>query len=79
MRLVVPAVYEDGFLEAMAGFIDFFRKKHDCRVGCRDCRHCDDWAERALRLRDDHAAFAERVAAALERYESGGFRSVSGR
>ena len=64
---------------AMDGFLDFFQKKHDCRVGCRDCRYCDDWAEKALRFRDDHPAFARRVANALERYESGEFRSVSGR
>lgn len=64
---------------AMDGFIDFFQKKHDCRVGCRDCRYCDDWAAQALRFRDDHPAFAKRVATALERYESGEFRSVSGR
>ena len=64
---------------AMDGFIDFFQKKHDCRVGCRDCRYCDDWAASALRFADDHASFAKRVANALERYESGQFRTVSGR
>jgi collagenase-like PrtC family protease len=64
---------------AMDGFLSFFQKKHDCRVGCRDCRYCDEWAAKALRVRDDHADFAGRVATALERYESGQFRSVSGR
>jgi collagenase-like PrtC family protease len=64
---------------ALDGFIDFFHKKHDCRVGCRDCRYCDDWAARALRFADDHQAFAKRVASALERFETGEFRSVSGR
>jgi collagenase-like PrtC family protease len=64
---------------AMDGFIDFFQKKHDCRVGCRDCRYCDDWAESAVRFADDHAGFAKRVANALERFETGSFRTVSGR
>jgi collagenase-like PrtC family protease len=64
---------------AMDGFIDFFHKKHDCRVGCRDCRYCDDWAAGALRYADDHESFRKRVATALERFEAGEFRSVSGR
>ena len=64
---------------AMDGFIDFFHKKHDCRVGCRDCRYCDDWAARALRFADDHEAFSRRVGRALERFEAGEFRTVSGR
>jgi collagenase-like PrtC family protease len=64
---------------AMDGFIDFFHKKHDCRAGCRDCRYCDDWAARTLRYTEDHAPFAKRVASALERFETGEFRSVSGR
>ena len=64
---------------ALDGFLDFFHKKHDCRVGCRDCRYCDDWAEKALAFNDDHAAFAKRIDEALERFESGEFRTVSGR
>jgi len=64
---------------AMDGFIDFFQKKHDCRVGCRDCRYCDDWAAKALEFRDEHADFARRVAKALERFEAGEFRTASGR
>jgi collagenase-like PrtC family protease len=64
---------------AMDGFIEFFRKKHDCRVGCRDCRYCDDWAATALRFADDHGSFRARVGAAVERYEAGAFRTVSGR
>jgi collagenase-like PrtC family protease len=64
---------------AMDGFIEFFRKKHDCRAGCRDCRYCDDWAAGAVRLRDDHESFAKRVADSLERFEGGAFRTVAGR
>ncbi len=64
---------------ALDGFIDFFQKKHDCRVGCRDCRYCDDWAARALRSTDDHAAFAKRIDQAIERFETGEFRTVGGR
>ena len=64
---------------AMDGFIDFFHKKHDCRVGCRDCRYCDDWAVRALTFSADHASFTRRVTTAVERFEAGEFRTVSGR
>ena len=64
---------------AMDGFIDFFQKKHDCRVGCRDCRYCDDWAAKTLRFADGHAGFTKRVTTAIERFESGEFRMVSGR
>ncbi|HUE37853.1 MAG TPA: U32 family peptidase [Candidatus Binatia bacterium] len=64
---------------AMDGFIEFFHKKHDCRVGCRDCRYCDDWAANALCFSTDHDTFAARVRHALERFEAGEFRTVSGR
>ncbi len=64
---------------ALDGFIDFFHKKHDCRVGCRECRYCDDWAAKALRIEPDQDAFVKRVGGALERFETGEFRSVSGR
>lgn len=64
---------------ALDGFIDFFRKKHDCRVGCRDCRYCDDYAAQQARIEDTRDAFVERVDKAIARFESGAFRTVSGR
>ena len=64
---------------ALDGFVDFFQKKHDCRLGCRDCRYCDDWAARTLTFNPDHASFKRRVTTALERIEAGEFRMVSGR
>ena len=64
---------------SLDGFLEFFRKKHDCRVGCRDCRYCDDWAAGALARTDDHERFVKRVADSLERFESGAFRTVGGR
>jgi len=64
---------------ALDGFVEFFRKKHDCRLGCRDCRYCDDFAQGAVRREGDPAAFAERLERSLERYETGAFRSGSGR
>ena len=64
---------------ALDGFVEFFRKKHDCRVGCRDCRYCDDWTAAAARIAPDHAEFVERVGAAVERFESGEYRTVGGR
>lgn len=64
---------------AMDGFLEFFRKKHDCRAGCRDCRYCDDWAATAVRFRDDHESFTKRVEESLERFEVGSFRTLAGR
>jgi len=64
---------------ALDGFIDFFEKKHDCRIGCRDCRYCDDYAARVATPEDGRDAFVARVDRAIERFESGAFRTVSGR
>lgn len=63
---------------ALDGFVEFFRKKHDCRLGCRDCRYCDDWAEGAVSGRSAAPAFAGRLERHLERIEAGSFRSSSG-
>ncbi|HXZ82402.1 MAG TPA: U32 family peptidase [Acidimicrobiales bacterium] len=60
------------------GFIDFFAKKHDCRIGCRDCRYCDDYAAAHLRPEDDRDAFVRRLGRAIERFEAGAFRTLSG-
>jgi collagenase-like PrtC family protease len=46
---------------ALDGFIDFFHKKHDCRLGCRDCHYCDDWAVRAARYESDPLAYSGRI------------------
>ena len=64
---------------ALDGFMDYFEKKHDCRAGCRDCRYCDDWAAKAVQFRLDHPSFSKRVADSLDRFESGEFRTTSGR
>jgi collagenase-like PrtC family protease len=64
---------------ALDGFIDYFHKKHDCRVGCRECRYCDEWADAAQRTDGDRAAFLMRLGKAIDRFESGAFRTVSGR
>jgi hypothetical protein len=60
------------------GFIDFFHKKHDCRLGCRDCHYCDDWVERAVDFEGDAPAYSGRITRTLERYEQGAFRHRSG-
>ncbi|HVP30426.1 MAG TPA: U32 family peptidase [Myxococcota bacterium] len=64
---------------ALDGFVQYFRRKHDCRLGCRDCTYCDEFAERVLRREGDPRAFADRLERSLERLESGAFRSASGR
>ncbi len=64
---------------ALDGFAEFFRKKHDCRAGCRDCRYCDEQAELAVRSRGDAPRFTRRLERHLERYESGAFRTAGGR
>jgi hypothetical protein len=64
---------------ALDGFIDYFQKKHDCRVGCRDCRYCDDWAARAMSTTADGPGFVKRVGKALEKFESGEYRTLGGR
>jgi collagenase-like PrtC family protease len=63
---------------ALDGFAEFFKKKHDCRVGCRDCRYCDDYAAERLRVESGRDRFTNRVAKALAQFESGGFRTLSG-
>lgn len=32
------------------GFLGYF-KTHDCAMGCRECRHCDDIAEKSIKTR----------------------------
>ncbi len=63
---------------ALDGFVEFFKKKHDCRTGCRDCRYCDDYASARLTVEDAREAFVSRVGKAIEKFEGGGFRTVSG-
>jgi collagenase-like PrtC family protease len=63
---------------ALDGFVEFFRKKHDCRAGCRDCRYCDDYAAERITAEDGRDSFVNRVGKAIARFESGGFRTVSG-
>ena len=60
------------------GFLDFFAKKFDCRLGCRDCHYCDDWVDRAVRFEGDSLAYSGRITRTLERYEQGAFRHRSG-
>jgi collagenase-like PrtC family protease len=60
------------------GFIDFFHKKHDCRLGCRDCHYCDDWVETAVHFEGDALAYSGRITRTLTRYEQGAFRHRSG-
>jgi collagenase-like PrtC family protease len=64
---------------ALDGFIGFFAKKHDCRIGCRDCRYCDDYAREHARLDEPRHAFAMRVARAIAKFEAGTFRTLGGR
>lgn len=64
---------------SLDGFIEFFRKKHDCRMGCRDCRYCDDYAREQNQVEPGAERFVARVDKAIERFESGAFRTLSGR
>lgn len=64
---------------ALDGFFDFFKKKHDCRMGCRDCRYCDDWAAEHVQIGPTRAAFVNRVEKAMARFETGAFRTASGK
>ena len=65
---------------ALDGFVDFFKKKHDCRMGCRDCRYCDDFAASVSILEDKgRNDFVNRVGRAIDRFESGAFRTASGK
>jgi collagenase-like PrtC family protease len=65
---------------ALDGFLEFFRKKHDCRAGCGDCRYCDDWlAGSGAIVEADRESFARRIGRALEAFESGAFRTLAGR
>ncbi len=63
---------------AMDGFIDFFHKKHDCRMGCGDCRYCDEWAERVC-VEDKASAFTGRLGKTIARLEAGAFRTQHGK
>jgi collagenase-like PrtC family protease len=65
---------------ALDGFAEFFRKKHDCRAGCRDCRYCDDYARSVSVIEDQgRDGFVGRVDRAIERFESGAFRTAGGK
>lgn len=64
---------------ALDGFVEFFQKKHDCRMGCRDCRYCDDYAQERIQVEPDRDAFVKRVDRAIARFESGAFRTASGK
>ncbi len=59
---------------ALDGFIDFFHKKHDGRLGCRDCHYCDHWA---ARFESDPVAYSG-LTRQLARLEEGAFCSRSG-
>jgi hypothetical protein len=48
-------------------------------MGCRDCRYCDDYARERVHVESGQARFVERVNKAIARFESGAFRTVSGR
>jgi collagenase-like PrtC family protease len=65
---------------SLDGFAGFFQKKHDCRIGCRDCNYCDDYA-RAAGMSDhaESAGFVRRIDRAIARFESGAFRTASGK
>ena len=63
---------------ALDGFVEFFKRKHDCRMGCRDCRYCDDYAAERLRVGAGRDSFVNRVGKAIARFESGAFRTVGG-
>ena len=62
---------------AMDGFLDFFRRKHDCRAGCGDCRYCDDWAARAC-IADAGSTFLSQLDNTVARLETGAFRTQNG-
>jgi collagenase-like PrtC family protease len=64
---------------ALDGFVGFFQKKNDCRMGCRDCSYCDDYARERARIDEHSHGFAERVERALQKFESGAFRTLGGR
>jgi len=64
---------------ALDGFLDFFQRKHDCRLGCRDCTYCDEFAAGAVQREADPAAFAERIERWLQRFDTGEFRTLGGR
>ena len=64
---------------ALDGFFEFFKKKHDCRMGCRDCRYCDDWAADHVQVGPTRDAFVTRVEKTMARFESAAFRTVSGK
>ncbi|MEE9279031.1 MAG: U32 family peptidase [Myxococcota bacterium] len=64
---------------SLDGFADFFKRKFDCRQGCRDCTYCDDWVGSATRSEGDPGAFADRIERRLQLFEAGQFRSVGGR
>jgi collagenase-like PrtC family protease len=64
---------------ALDGFVEFFRKKHDCRIGCRDCRYCDDYARERAQVETARDAFVARVERAIAKFEGGAFRTASGR
>ncbi len=65
---------------ALDGFLEFFKKKHDCRIGCRDCRYCDDYAATASVVTESQRdGFVSRVGRAIDRFETGAFRTASGK
>jgi hypothetical protein len=40
--------------QALEGFLDFFvNHPYRCHLGCEDCHHCYDWAERAVIVDED--------------------------
>ena len=53
------------------GFIDFFNRKYDCRLGCRDCHYCDDWVETAVRFEGDALAYSGRITRTLDPLRAG--------
>ena len=85
-RVFFRIIRIDGLLELVGvdkvirvdGFIEFFKRKYDCRLGCRDCHYCDDWVETAVRFEGDALAYSGRITKTLTRYEQGAFRHRSG-
>ncbi len=56
------------------GFLDFFRTK-DCRLGCDGCNHCQEWLERAIKVKPNSRQYEEGIDHHIRRFTSGSFRT----